>query len=39
MMPVVPSIMCHLLVMATAAWMIAYLLRPHVKQAFIALPA
>jgi len=38
-MPVVPSILCHLLVMATAVWMLAYLLRPHVKQAFIALAA
>jgi hypothetical protein len=37
MMPIVPSIMCHLLVMATAVWMLAYLLRPHVKQAFGAL--
>jgi hypothetical protein len=37
MIPVVPSIFCHLLVMATAVWMLAYLLRPRVKQAFGAL--
>jgi hypothetical protein len=34
MIPAVPSIVCHLLVMATAVWMIAYLLLPRVKQAF-----
>jgi len=39
MVPIVPSIACHLLVMATAVWMLAYLLRPRVKQAFRALPA
>jgi len=39
MIPVVPSIVCHLLVMATAVWMLAYLLRPRVKQAFGALTA
>jgi hypothetical protein len=32
--PVVPSILCHLLVMATAVWMLAYLLLPRVKEAF-----
>jgi hypothetical protein len=32
--PVVPSIVCHLIVLTTAAWMLLYLLRPHVKQAF-----
>jgi hypothetical protein len=39
MIPVVPSIIGHLLVMATAVWMLAYLLRPRVKQAFGALTA
>jgi hypothetical protein len=39
MIPVVPSIVCHLLAMATAIWMLAYLLRPRVKQAFGALTA
>jgi hypothetical protein len=34
MIPVVPSIVCHLLLMATAVWMLAYLLLPRVKQAF-----
>jgi len=37
--PIVPSVICHLLVMATAVWMLAYLLRPRVKQAFSALSA
>lgn len=37
--PVVPSVVCHLLVMATAIWMLEYLLRPRVKQAFSALIA
>ncbi len=37
--PVVPSIVCHLLVMATAVWILAYLLRPRVKQVFSALTA
>ena len=32
--PVVPSLICHLLVTATAVWMLAYLLRLPVKQAF-----
>ena len=32
--PVVPSIVFHLLVMTTADWMLAYLLRLRVKQAF-----
>jgi hypothetical protein len=32
--PVVPSILCHLLLMATTVWMLAYLLRLRVKQAF-----
>jgi hypothetical protein len=34
MIPVVPSIVCHLLLMATAVWMLAYLSLPRVKQAF-----
>jgi hypothetical protein len=34
MIPRVPSIACHLLVMATAVWMLAYLLHPRVKQVF-----
>jgi hypothetical protein len=34
--PVIPSIICHLLVTATAVWMLAYLLRLPVKQAFSA---
>ena len=33
-MPVVPSIACHVLVVATAAWMLAYLLLPRVRIAF-----
>jgi hypothetical protein len=37
MIPVVPSIICHLLVMALGVWMLAYLLSPRVKQAFGAL--
>src|SRR6202023_2186246 len=37
--PVVPSILCHLLVMATAVWMLAYLLLSRVKEAFSALTA
>jgi hypothetical protein len=32
--PAVPSILCHLLVAATAVWMLAYLLLPRVKEAF-----
>jgi hypothetical protein len=39
MIPAVPSILCHLLVMATAVLMLAYLLRPRIKQAFGALTA
>jgi hypothetical protein len=34
MFPVTPSIVCHLLLIATAVWMLAYLLRPHVKRVF-----
>jgi hypothetical protein len=34
--PVAPSIVCHLLVLATAVWMLVYLLRPKVKQVFSA---
>jgi hypothetical protein len=32
--PVGPSIICHLLVLTTAGWMLAYLLHPQVKQVF-----
>jgi hypothetical protein len=39
MIPILPSIVWHLLVMATAVCMLAYLLRPRVKQAFGALTA
>jgi hypothetical protein len=35
LIPVVPSILCHLLVIATTVWMLGYLLRLRVKQAFI----
>jgi hypothetical protein len=35
--PAGPMIVCHLLVMAAAVWMLAYLLRPRVKQAFRAM--
>lgn len=34
MLPVVPSVVCHLLVLTTAVWMVVYLLRTRVKQAF-----
>jgi predicted membrane channel-forming protein YqfA (hemolysin III family) len=34
--PAGPMIVCHLLVMAAAVWMLVYLLRPGVKQAFSA---
>ena|SRR5271157_37363 len=37
MIPILPSIVWHLLVMATAVCMLAYLLRPRGKQAFGAL--
>lgn len=37
--PVVPMILFHLLVMATAVWMMSYLLHPRVKQAFSAVTA
>jgi hypothetical protein len=37
--PVVPSILCHLLVMATTVWMLGYLLRLRVRQAFIPVSA
>ena len=33
-LPVVPSLACHMLVTATAIWMLAYLFRPRIKQAF-----
>jgi hypothetical protein len=35
MIPILPSTVWHLLVMATAVCMLAYLLRPRVKQAFL----
>ena len=38
-LPVVPSVVCHLLLMATAAWMLGYLLRPQVKRAFCVVSA
>jgi hypothetical protein len=34
--PVVPSIVCHLIVLTTAGWALTYLLRPQIKQAFSA---
>jgi len=34
LIPVVTMIAFHLLVVATGAWMLAYLTRPNVKQAF-----
>jgi len=37
--PVVPSIICHLLVTAMAVWMLSYLLRLPVRQAFSAVTA
>jgi hypothetical protein len=36
-LPVVPSILCHLVVMAAAVWMLLYLLHPRIKQVFGAL--
>jgi hypothetical protein len=38
-LPPVPSIVCHLLVVSTGVWMLAYLLLPRVKQAFSAATA
>jgi preprotein translocase subunit SecY len=35
----VPSIVCHLLVMTTAVWMLVYFLRPCIKRAFGTLAA
>jgi hypothetical protein len=37
--PAVPSAVCHLVVTATAVWMLVYLLLPRVKLAFVALTA
>jgi hypothetical protein len=34
LIPVGPSLVCHLFLVATAIWMLAYLSRPRVKQAF-----
>ena len=36
LIPLGVSLVCHLLTLATAAWMLSYLLRPGVKQAFSA---
>jgi hypothetical protein len=36
LIPVGPSLVCHLLVVTTAIWMLVYLSRPRVKQAFSA---
>jgi hypothetical protein len=36
--PPVPSIVCHLLVTATAVWMLVYLLLPRVRHVFGAVP-
>jgi hypothetical protein len=38
-LPLVPSIVFHLLVVSTGVWMLAYLLLPRVKQAFSAATA
>jgi hypothetical protein len=37
--PAVPMILCHLAAMAIAVWLLSYLLRPTVKQAFTAATA
>ncbi|MGA2845752.1 MAG: hypothetical protein ABSF68_10055 [Candidatus Acidiferrales bacterium] len=34
LIPVGPSLVCHIFLVATAIWMLAYLSRPRVKQAF-----
>ncbi|MGD0404055.1 MAG: hypothetical protein ABSB66_12760, partial [Candidatus Acidiferrales bacterium] len=34
LLPVGPSVLFHLLIVATAAWMLAYLLKPNVKRVF-----
>jgi hypothetical protein len=39
LVPVVPSLVCHLLLMATAVWMLAYLSRPQIKRAFCVVSA
>ena len=39
LVPAVPSLVCHLLLMATAVWMLAYLSRPQVKRAFCVVSA
>ena len=39
LLPVVPSIVCHSLLIAMAVWMLAYLLQPRVKQAFCVVSA
>jgi hypothetical protein len=36
--PAIPMILCHLAVMAIAVWLLSYLLRPTVKQAFSSVP-
>ena len=35
--PVAPSIVCHLIVLTTAGWALTYLLRPQIKQVFSAI--
>jgi hypothetical protein len=39
LLPVAPSVLFHLLVVATAGWMLAYLLKPNVKRVFGGLSA
>jgi hypothetical protein len=39
LLPVGPSVLLHLLAVATAGWMLAYLLKPKVKRVFGALSA
>jgi hypothetical protein len=39
LLPAGPSVLFHLLVVATAGWMLAYLLKPNVKRVFGALSA
>jgi hypothetical protein len=39
LLPIGPSVLFHSLVVATAAWMLAYLLKPNVKRIFGALSA
>ncbi len=39
LLPIVPSIATHLLLISTAVWMLAYLLQPRVKRAFCVVSA